>query len=62
MPIQDPGEMEMTLEETIDRLEQSTCYPALFLQAFGSSEINGERISRALAAVYSFNPVLSFEV
>ncbi len=49
MPIQDPVEMGMTLEETIARLEATTFYPELFADAFGTPEITPERMARALA-------------
>lgn len=49
MPIQDPIEMGMTLEEAVSRLEATSFYPGLFADAFGTSEITPERMSKALA-------------
>ncbi len=59
MPIEDPLEMGMSLDEVIERMESSSYYPALFLQAFGTSEITSENISKALAqfirSIHSYN-------
>lgn len=49
MPIQDEVEMGMTLNDLVDRLEGIPYYAPLFNAAFGSNEINSDRISRALA-------------
>lgn len=49
MPIQDPIEMGMTLDEAVDRLEETIFYPSLFADAFGTPEITPDRMSRALA-------------
>ena len=49
MPIQDPVEMGMSLEELESRLSNTDYYPALFEQAFGNTDITSGRISRALA-------------
>lgn len=49
MPIEDPLEMGMTLEGVIERLDQTPHYAQLFDAAFGSTEINEDRISKALA-------------
>ena len=49
MPIQDHVEMGMELGDLIERLESNEEYPRLFTNAFGDAEINGTRISRALA-------------
>lgn len=49
MPFQDPVEMGMTLEEVVSAVQSQSYYPALFEDAFGTSEINSERIARALA-------------
>lgn len=48
-PIQNAVEMGMTLPDVVTRLKATTFYPDLFSAAFGSSEINSERIARALA-------------
>ncbi|MFK7906657.1 MAG: cytochrome c peroxidase [Chitinophagales bacterium] len=49
MPFQDPVEMGMTLEEIVSAVESQAFYPALFEDAFGSEEVNTDRISKALA-------------
>lgn len=49
MPIQDEVEMGLSLSELVDKLENLDYYPSLFQAAFGSNEINSDRISRALA-------------
>jgi cytochrome c peroxidase len=49
MPIVDPVEMGMTLEEAVARLEATTFYPALFERAFGTPEVTPERMAKALA-------------
>ena len=49
MPIQDPVEMGMTLEEVVERVQSASFYPSLFEDAFGSPEVTTERISKALA-------------
>jgi len=49
MPIQDPVEMGMNLDDLEEKLRKVDFYPPLFEAAFGSPEINRERISRALA-------------
>lgn len=49
MPFQDPVEMGMTLEQVVNAVQQQTYYPELFEKAFGSKEINTDRISKALS-------------
>lgn len=49
MPFQDPVEMGMTLEEVVNEVQSQAFYPELFDKAFGTEEINAERISMALA-------------
>lgn len=49
MPFQDPVEMGMTIEEVVATVAGQEYYPELFEKAFGSSEINSDRISRALS-------------
>lgn len=49
MPIQDTVEMGLSLEELVERVEGEAYYPPLFERAFGSDEIDADRISRALA-------------
>ena len=47
-PIQDPLEMDQSLEATIEKLKASEEYPALFEQAFGVPGIDTERMALAL--------------
>ena len=49
LPIQDPIEMGMKLQELIPRLEKLPYYPDLFQAAFGSKSITSKRVARALA-------------
>lgn len=49
MPIQDTTEMGMTLAELVNKLKTLDYYPTLFQDAFGSTEINSDRISKALS-------------
>jgi cytochrome c peroxidase len=49
MPFQDPVEMGMTLDELVSTVQEQAYYPPLFEEAFGTAEINADRISRALA-------------
>ncbi len=49
MPFQDPVEMGMTLEQVVSTVQQQSYYPALFEKAFGTQEINADKISNALA-------------
>jgi cytochrome c peroxidase len=49
MPIQDETEMGMTLELLEAKLSSLSYYPELFRRAFGSKEINADKISKALA-------------
>lgn len=48
MPIQDEFEMDETLENVIDKLSAIQMYKDQFVRAFGSNEINSEKISLAL--------------
>jgi cytochrome c peroxidase len=49
MPIQNPVEMGMTLENLVLKVGATTYYPELFRAAFGTPEVSSDRISRALA-------------
>lgn len=49
MPLQDRVEMGMTLEEVIAVVQDQSYYPSLFEDAFGTAEINEDRIAKALA-------------
>ena len=48
-PIQDPKEMDLTLDEALVRLKGHPDYPGLFRAAFGA-EVSVEGLSRALAS------------
>lgn len=48
-PIQNPVEMGMNLNDLVTRISAEPFYPPLFQNAFGSTEVNSTRISRALA-------------
>ena len=49
MPIQDGVEMGMTLDELVTKLQGQDYYNTLFADAFGSTEVTSDRISRALS-------------
>lgn len=49
MPIQDAGEMGLTLDELVERVEDADYYAPLFTAAFGDAEVTTDRISKALA-------------
>jgi cytochrome c peroxidase len=49
MPIQDAGEMGLTLDDLTAKLEATPYYPPLFAAAFGTSEVTSDRVSRAVA-------------
>lgn len=49
MPFQDPVEMGMTLGQVVSKVQEQSYYPELFEKAFGSQEINSDKISKALA-------------
>lgn len=49
MPFQDPVEMGLTLEEVVNKVQEQSFYPDLFEKAFGTPEINSDKISKALA-------------
>ena len=48
MPIQDAVEMGMTLEYLVTKLSALEYYPDLFTDAFGSTEVTSDKISKAL--------------
>lgn len=48
-PIQNSVEMGLTLDEMVAKLQATSFYPPLFEQAFGTPEINSERVSLALS-------------
>ena len=47
-PIENPIEMHETLRNVVAKLATTKNYPALFARAFGSPEINSDRLARAL--------------
>ena len=49
LPIQSPIEMGNTLDQAVTKIAASPFYPPLFAKAFGSPEVNPDRIARALA-------------
>ena len=49
MPIQNPVEMGMELQDVVDRLEATFFYPSLFAEAFGTPEITPDRMAMAMA-------------
>jgi len=59
MPIENKVEMGHDLNELVPQLQQDPLYPPLFQRAFGDSQVNRERIGRALAqfvrAIVSFD-------
>lgn len=59
MPIEDPVEMGLNLNEVVPKLENLEYYPGLFYNAFGDSTITLDKISKALAqfirSIYSYN-------
>ncbi len=48
-PIQNTTEMGLTLTELASKVSGQSYYPALFQKAFGSTQINADKISKALA-------------
>jgi cytochrome c peroxidase len=48
-PIQNEVEMDLTIPEAIQRIQSTPYYAQLFQNAFGSTTVTAERISRALA-------------
>lgn len=49
VPITNPVEMDETIENVLNKLRTHSTYPALFRKAFGSEEINTERMMKALS-------------
>lgn len=49
IPIQDHREMNLSLSEAVERLQNTTEYPYLFKKAFGSKQITSDNIAKALA-------------
>ena len=59
VPIQHPGEMGSDLASLVDELAEIDDYSSLFDAAFGTAEVNEERIAKSLSqflrALYSFD-------
>jgi len=49
IPLNDPHEMGAYLEKAIKELQQTKVYPALFRNAFGTTEVTADRIAKAIA-------------
>jgi cytochrome c peroxidase len=49
MPFQDEVEMGMTLDEVVNRVKTQSYYPELFEKAFGSPDVDADKIAKALA-------------
>ncbi len=49
MPLQDSIEMGMTLPEVLDLINNQPFYPILFSRAYGTAEINTDKVAKALA-------------
>ncbi len=49
MPIQDPVEMGLNLQELESRVSNLTYYKPLFIAAFGSTDVSSKKVSKALA-------------
>ncbi len=50
VPMTNPDEMGMTVEQVVEKLQRIQGYAPLFAAAFGDSTINFERIAKALAS------------
>ncbi|MGK0389795.1 MAG: cytochrome c peroxidase [Maribacter sp.] len=59
MPIQDHVEMGMELTDLVPKLQALDYYPTLFDDAFGTTDVSSDRISRALAQF--IRSMVSFE-
>ncbi len=59
MPIQDPVEMGLTLDQLQSKIAGLDYYEPLFLNAFGTTQVTNDRIAKSLSqfvrAIYSFN-------
>lgn len=49
MPITNAAEMDESFDNILEKLRTSTLYPGMFEKAFGTSEINPERLLKALS-------------
>jgi cytochrome c peroxidase len=49
MPIQHAAEMNLSLEEAVNKLQNNTSYPPKFKEVFGNQVITSENIAKALA-------------
>ncbi|MBA4851331.1 cytochrome-c peroxidase [Emticicia sp. BO119] len=48
-PMTNPHEMGQSLDESVRKLQQTPVYPALFKKAFGTANIDADKIRKALA-------------
>ena len=48
-PIEDPVEMNLSLDSAVARIQSTSYYPDLFEKAFGSDEVTRTKIARSLA-------------
>ena len=48
-PISHPKEMDESIAQVVNKLQDSNIYPALFLRAFGDSLVTGEHVLKALS-------------
>jgi len=59
MPVVDVKEMDLTLDEITQRVQQKSYYPKLFKAAFGDSQVTNVRIANALSqfirSIVTFN-------
>ncbi len=62
LPLLDGKEMGITLEEAVERVEESDYYPDLFAAAFGDSEVTSERMGSAMAQFIASFKVVNTEL
>ena len=62
IPIQDVLEMNETMENVVEKLEQDTLYTHQFFRAFGSENITSYRISLSARAVHEFHSFLPQQI
>lgn len=49
LPIENPVEMDETVTNVLQKIQQTSTYPALFEEAFGTTEINSARMMQAFS-------------
>ena len=62
MPIEEPMELANLLPLVEEKLAATDFYPPLFEAAFGTPEVTRERISTALARLFSISLVLTIRL